>query len=131
MASWIQTLDLPYSSFFLDRFLRIDHTSQANLHNYFDIHVCPSLRRHPSVRPVLSHFRVSSYSEFQMSSQPVAEGGKAELCILNLKTTWSEFQKPIRLLLSKAKPSYVYSILKPHGEVMECCWEQQFVFLKL
>ena len=73
-----------------------------------------------------------------MSSQTVAEGGKAELCILNLKTTWpefqepcqsaarrgetelrildfkttwSEFQKPIRLLLSKAKPSYVNSIL--------------------
>ena len=69
----------------------------SNLHNYFNIHVCPSLRRRrrrrPS-RPVPSHFRVSSYSEFQMPSQTAAERGEAELRILHFKTTWSEFQKP-------------------------------------
>ena len=41
--------------------------------------------------------------------------GEAEVRILDFKTTWSEFKMLIRLLLSKAKPSYVYSILKPHG----------------
>ena len=56
------------------------------------------------------------WSEFQEPSQSAARRGKAELRILNFKTTWSEFHKPIRLLLSEAKPSYVYSILKPHGQ---------------
>ena len=29
-----------------------------------------------------------------MGSQTAAERGEAKLCILNFKTTWSEFQKP-------------------------------------
>ena len=41
--------------------------------------------------------------------------GEAEVHILDFETTWSEFQSA-RLLLRKAKPSYVYSILKPHGQ---------------
>ena len=49
-------------------------------------------------------------------SQTTAEQGIAKLGILDFKTTWSEFQKLIRLLLSEAKPSYVYSILKLHGQ---------------
>ena len=66
----------------------------ANLHNYFDIHVCPSLRRPSSAsRPVPSHFRFLSCSEFQKPSQTAAERGEAELRILYFKTTWSEFQK--------------------------------------
>ena len=42
--------------------------------------------------------------------------GKAKVRILNFRTTCSEFQRKFRLLLSKAKPSYVYSILKTHGQ---------------
>ena len=60
-------------------------------------------------------FKVT-WSEFQKPSQTAAKRGKAELRIFDFKTTWSEFHKPIRLLLSKAKPSYIYSILKPHGQ---------------
>ena len=73
--------------------------STSYLHNYFDIHVCPSLRRRPSssvvgvVRPVPSHFRFLSCSEFQKPSQTATERGEAELRILNFKTTCSEFQK--------------------------------------
>ena len=50
------------------------------------------------------------------ANQTAAERGEAELRILNSKTTWSEFQRPVRALLSEAKPSYVYSISKPHGQ---------------
>ena len=60
---------------------------KLNLHNYFNIHVFPSLQW-----PLpFSHFRVSSCSEFQKPSQTAAEQGEAELRILNFKTTWSEF----------------------------------------
>ena len=41
-----------------------------------------------------SYFRVSSCSAFQKPSHTAAEWGKAELHILDFKTTWSEFQKP-------------------------------------
>ena len=47
-------------------------------------------RRHP----VLSHFRVSSCSEFQKPSHTAAEREEAKLRVLDFKTTWSEFQKP-------------------------------------
>ena len=40
------------------------------------------------------HFRVSSFSEFWMTSQTAADQGEAELLILHFKTTWSGFQKP-------------------------------------
>ena len=33
----------------------------------------------------------TTWSEFQKTSQTAAERGEAELCILNFKTTWSEF----------------------------------------
>ena len=33
----------------------------------------------------------TTWSEFQKASQTAAERGKAELRILNFKTTWSEF----------------------------------------
>ena len=62
----------------------------------------------------------TTYSEFQEPSQSAARQSKAELRILDFKTTWSEFHKPIRLLLSEAKLSYVYSILKPHGQSSRC-----------
>ena len=77
-------------------------------------------RRRPSrpvlSRPVPSHFRFLSCSEFQKPSQTAAERGEAELRILDFKTTWSEFQKQVWPLLGEAKPSCVYSILKPHGQ---------------
>ena len=36
----------------------------------------------------------TTWSEFQRPSQTAAERGKAKLCTLNFRTTWSEFQKP-------------------------------------
>ena len=36
----------------------------------------------------------SILKKFQMASQAVTERGKAEVRILDFKTTWSEFQKP-------------------------------------
>ena len=36
----------------------------------------------------------TTWSEFQKASQTATERGKAELRILNFKTTWSEFQRP-------------------------------------
>ena len=36
----------------------------------------------------------TTWSEFQKSSQTAAEGVEAKICILNFETTWSEFQKP-------------------------------------
>ena len=73
----------------------------VNIHIYFNIHVCLSLRR-PLVAVaarwrhgvVTSHFQFLSCSEFQKPSQTAAERGGAELRILDFKTTWSEFQKP-------------------------------------
>ena len=57
-----------------------------HLHNYFNIHVFPSLwRRWPLP---LSHFQVSSCSEFQKPNQTATEPGNAELWILDFKTTW-------------------------------------------
>ena len=55
------------------------------LHNYYNLHVCPSFH------PVTSHLQVSLHLEVQKPSQIAAEQGKAELRILNFKTTWSEF----------------------------------------
>ena len=42
---------------------------------------------------VTLHFQVSTQLEVQKPSQTAAEQGKAELRILDFKTTWSEFQK--------------------------------------
>ena len=42
--------------------------------------------------------------------------GEAEVGILDFKTTWSEFQMPSQTAPAEAKPRYVYSILKPHGQ---------------
>ena len=58
----------------------------------------------------------TTWSEFQRASQTAAERGEAELRILNSKTTWSEFQMPSQTAPAEVKPRYVYSILKPHGQ---------------
>ena len=65
------------------------------------------------------------------SSQTAAAEAKPRYIYSILKPHGQSSRSPVRLLLRKAKSRYVYSILKPHGEVMECCWEQQFGFLKL
>ena len=53
----------------------------------------------------------TTWSEFQKPSQTTTERGEAEQCIPYFKTTWSEFQKP-----NQTKPSCVYLILKSHGQ---------------
>ena len=40
---------------------------------------------------LVSHFQISSCLEFKKPSQTTAEQGEAELCILDFKTTRSEF----------------------------------------
>ena len=40
--------------------------------------------------------------------------------LLNFKTTWSEFHMPSQTAPAEAKPRYVYSILKPHGQSSSC-----------
>ena len=70
------------------------------------------------------------WSEFQKASPTAAEQGEAELRILDFKTTWSEFQTPVRPLLSEAKLSYVYSILKAHDQSFRnpnCCSQQHSI----
>ena len=69
------------------------------LHNYFNIHICLSLRLW---RPA-SHFWFSAFSELQKPSQTVAEQGKAKLRILDFKTTWSEFQKASQTAAERGK----------------------------
>ena len=70
----------------------------CHLNNYFDFHVClsirPSVPFHPFRPSTQKNFRVSSCLEFQKPRQTAAEQGNAELRILDFKTTWSEFQKP-------------------------------------
>ena len=51
----------------------------------------------------------TSWSEFQKPSKTAAERGEAELRILDFKTTWSEFQRPSQTALAEAKLRCVYS----------------------
>ena len=44
------------------------------------------------------------------ASTPCKQTGKAELHILDFKTTQSDFQKPVRPLSCKAKLSYIHTI---------------------
>ena len=48
----------------------------------------------------------------------------------NVPTSKTSFRRQVRLLLSEAKPSYVYSILKPHGQSFRnpnCCSQQHSI----
>ena len=65
--------------------------------------VCPSFR---SVRPC---FWVTLSPQLDRYCR-----GKAEVRIINFKTTWSEFQRASQIAVRRAKPSYVYTILKKH-----------------
>ena len=115
-------------------------TSFLHLHNYFNLHVCPSFRRHVTSRHVTSHFHffrfpaVVSQNVTNKSCLACVENekyaswviirpqwdcccrGEAEVRIIDFKTTWSEFQMPSQTAPAEAKPRCVYSILKPHGQ---------------
>ena len=111
-----------------------------HLNNYFDFHVCLSFRLllRPSVRasvrtpapiPAVVSENVTNKSclicvmsekyAFWVTLRPQSDRcrqGEAEVRILNFKNTWSEFQMPSQTAPAEAKPRYVYSILKPHGQ---------------
>ena len=106
-----------------------------HLNNYFDFHVCLSIRSSGSVRPKLTSIpaRVSQNDTNKsclvcVKSEKYASWvtlrpqwdrccrGEAEVRILDFKTTWSEFQMPSKTASAEAKPRCVYSILKPHGQ---------------
>ena len=53
-------------------------------------------------------------SEFQMPILTTAEQGKAKLHILNLKAHGQSSRSPVRLMSGEAKPIYVCTILKKH-----------------
>ena len=118
--------------------------TNLNLNNYFDFHVCLSI--HPFVRSsvVLSPQKLTSipasvsqnvtnksclvcvksekYASW-VTLRPQLDccrRGKAEVRILNFKTTWSEFQRPCQTAAAEAKPRCIYSILKPHGKSFRC-----------
>ena len=55
----------------------------------------------------------TTWSEFQKASQTATEQGKVELHIFNFKTTYSS-KSPIIPLSCEVKPSCVYTILKVH-----------------
>ena len=89
-----------------------------NLHNYFNIHVCLSLRRRrrrrrPSSRPTSDFYHVQSS---RSPVRPLLSEAKPSYVYSILKPHGQSFRNPVRPLLSKAKPSCVYSILKPHGQ---------------
>ena len=110
------------------------------LHNYFNLHVCLSLRRRrrrplssrptfefpiPSVvwqsvtnKSWLVCVKSEKYTS-RVTLRPQWDRccrGEAKVRTLNFKTTWSEFQVPSQTAPAEAKPSCVYSILKPHGQ---------------
>ena len=115
---------------------------QLYLNNYFDFHICLSIRPfvRPSVRPVPSGQKLNSipasvsqnvtnksclvcvkskkYASW-VTLRPQwdrCRQGKAKVRILNFKTTWSEFQMPSQTAPAEAKPRCVYSNLKPLGQ---------------
>ena len=90
----------------------------CNLHNYFNIHVCLSLRRPASVASAASH-PTSDFYYVQSSRSPVRpllSEAKPSCVYSILKPHGQSSKREVRPLLSEAKPSCVYSILKPHGQ---------------
>ena len=110
------------------------------LNNYFDFHVCLSIRS--SVRPSVC-LCVRKLAQFPaVVSQNVTKKrclvcvrseknaswvtltpqldrycrSEAEVRIFNFKTKWSEFQRLSQTAPTEAKPRCLYSILKPHGQ---------------
>ena len=86
------------------------------LHNYIDIHICLSIRCLSSIRP--SH-PTSEFHHIQSSRSPVRpllSKAKPSYVYSILKPHGQSSRSPIRPLLGEAKPSCVYLILKPHGQ---------------
>ena len=121
-----------------------DHS--INLNNYFDFHVCLSIRLwfRGSVRLNLTSISASLSQNVTNKSCLVCvksekyaswvtlrpqwnccRRGEAEVRILDFKTTWSEFQMPSQTAPTEAKPRCVYSNLKPHGQ--SCITSQESV----
>ena len=114
----------------------------SHLNNYFDFHVCLSIRSRSSSVPSVFPSRRKLTSVPSSVSQNVTNKscllcvksenyaswvtlrtqwdccrrGEAEVRILNFKTKWSEFQMPSQTAPAEAKPRCIYSILKPHGQ---------------
>ena len=62
--------------------------------------------------------------------RPLLSEAKPSCVYLILKPHGKSSRSPVRLLLSEAKPSYVYSILKPHGQSFRnpnCCSKQHSI----
>ena len=58
------------------------------------------------LRPVLL------WLEFHKASQTTAERGEAKLCVINFKTTWSEFQKLKQTAASNSIPLPLHVVLE-------------------
>ena len=108
------------------------------LNNYFKFHICLSFcHRRPCVPlsqkltpvPAVRSQNVTNKNclvcvmsekcAFWVTLRPQSDcchQGKAEVHILNQKTTRSEFQMPSQTAPAEAKPRCVYSVLKPHGQ---------------
>ena len=112
----------------------------AYLNNYFDFHVCLSIRSFVRLSVRLCVRKLAQFSAvlsqnvtkksclvcdksekyaFWITLTPQLDRccrGEAEVRIINFKTTWSEFQMPSPTAPAEAKPRCVYSILKPQGQ---------------
>ena len=84
-----------------------------HLHNYYDIHVYLSLRHPAASRPTSDFYYVQSS---RSPVRPLLSEAKPSCVYSILKPHGQSFKRPVRLLLCEAKPSYVYSILKPPGQ---------------
>ena len=87
------------------------------LHNYFDIHVCLSLRC-PSAAVAASR-PTSNFYYVQSSRSPVRpllSEAKESYVYSILEPHGQSSKREVQPLLSEAKPSCIYSILKPHGQ---------------
>ena len=95
--------------------IKIINPCFSNLHNYFNIHVFLSLR-HLSTA---SSCPTSNFYYVQSSRSPVRpllSEAKPSYVYSILKPHGQSSKRQVWLLLSEAKPSCVYSILKPHGQ---------------
>ena len=98
--------------FYMMKFFKIYFYVNGNLNNYFDFHVrlsipfrfrsvrvsknCQTATAEAKPRCVQSILKPHGQSSRLQSDR--YRRGKAEVRIINFKTTWSEFQTPVRLL---------------------------------
>ena len=91
------------------------HENTTNLNNYFDFHVRLSIRVCVClfVRSFVCSFVCPKKTHFLRSYHKMSLI-KFACCVSSMKNMHP--QTPVGPLLSEAKPSYVYSILKAHGQ---------------